>query len=145
MYRFKLEALLNHRRHQEENCQKELAQANRKLSNEQVTLEQKKRKKQDYLDKLKIKQIGLTTVSDVLLYMDYIEQLSNDIESQSILVNKSAKAVEQKRQDLIAVMKKHKTLKRLKYREMLAYQRKLMHNERKLMDELASIRHAHKM
>ena len=42
MYRFRLEALLTHRRHQEETGQKELAQAQRKLSTEREKLEKKK-------------------------------------------------------------------------------------------------------
>jgi flagellar biosynthesis chaperone FliJ len=62
-----------------------------------------------------------------------------------MLVNKFVKAVDLKRQELITVMKKHKTLKKLKHREIQAYQRKLMYDERKLMDELASIRHARKI
>ena len=56
MHRFKLEALLNHRRHQEETCQKELAQAGRRLSNELEVLEQKKRDKQESLEKLQAKK-----------------------------------------------------------------------------------------
>jgi flagellar biosynthesis chaperone FliJ len=42
-------------------------------------------------------------------------------------------------------MKKRKTLQKLKFKEKLAYQRTLMQDERKLMDELASIRHARKI
>jgi len=145
MYRFKLEALLNHRRHQEEDCQKELAKAHRRLSDERETFDQKKRKKQAYLEKLQSIKKGHTTVTDIMLYMDYIQQLSRDIENQAMQVRNSVKLVDQKRHELIAVMKKHKTLKKLRYKEMLAYQRKLMIDERKLTDELASIRHARKM
>ncbi len=145
MYRFKLETLLTHRRHQEEKCQKELAQARKRLSDERVKLEQKKRKKQEYLEILKSKQKGHTTVTDIILYTDFIQELSKDIESQAVLVNKFVSAVDLKRQELIAVMKKYKTLEKLKNREMQVYQRKLLHDERKLMDELASIRHVRKM
>ena len=45
MYRFKLEALLNYRRHQEEACQKELAQARRRLTDKREKLERKKKGK----------------------------------------------------------------------------------------------------
>ena len=145
MYRFKLEALLNHRRHQEEDCQKELAKANRRLSDEREILEQKKRKKQTSLEQLQLKKKGNTTVTDIMLYMDYIQQLSRDIEYQAMQVRNTVKLVDQKRHELIAVMKKHKTLKKLKYKEFQAYQRKLLLDERKLTDELASIRHARKM
>ena len=145
MYRFKLEALLNHRRYQEEACQKELAQARRRLTDEREKLERKKREKQESLEKLQVKKKESTTVSDIMLYMNYIQQLSIDIEDQAMHVHKTAKLVDQKRHELVSIMQKHKTLKNLKYKEQQAYQKKLMQDERKLMDELASIRHARKM
>ncbi|MBW2406878.1 MAG: flagellar export protein FliJ [Deltaproteobacteria bacterium] len=145
MYRFKLEALLNYRRHQEEACQKELAQARRRLTDEREKLERKKKEKQESLEKLQVKKKVSTTVSDIMLYMNYIQQLSKDIEDQAMLVHKTAKLVDQKRHELVSSMQKHKTLKNLKYKEQQAYQQKLMQDERKLMDEIASIRHARKM
>ena len=145
MYRFKLEALLNHRRHQEEACQKELAQARRRLTDEREKLERKKREKQESLEKLQAKKKESTTVSDIMLYMNYIQQLSKDIEDQAMHVHKTVKLVDQKRHELISIMQQRKTLKNLKYKEQQAYQQKLMQDERKLMDELASIRHARKM
>jgi flagellar export protein FliJ len=145
MYRFKLEALLNYRCHQEEACQKELAQARRRLTDKREKLEQKKKEKQESLEKLQVKKKVSTTVSDIMLYMNYIQQLSKDIEDQAMLVHKTAKLVDQKRHELVSVMQKHKTLKNLKYKEQQAYQQKLMQDERKLMDEIASIRHARKM
>jgi len=145
MYRFKLEALLNHRRHQEEACQKELAQARRRLTDEREKLERKKREKQESLEKLQVKKKESKTVSDIMLYMNYIQQLSKDIEDQAMHVHKTAKLVDQKRHELVSIMQKHKTLKNLKYKEQQAYQQKLMQDERKFMDELAAIRHARKM
>lgn len=145
MYRFKLEALLNHRRHQEEACQKELALARRRLSDEREKLEQKKKEKQETLEKLHAKKKETTNVSDIMLYMNYIQLLSRYIEDQAMHVHKTAKLVDQKRHELISIMQKHKTLKKIEYKEQQAYQRKLMQDERKLLDELASIRHARKM
>ena len=145
MYRFKLEALLNHRRHQEEACQKELAQTRRRLTDEREKLERKKREKQESLEQLQAKKHESTSVSDIMLSMNYIQQLSKDIEDQAMHVHKTAKLVDQKRHELISIMQKRKTLKNLKYREQQAYQHKLMQEERKTMDELASVRHARKM
>ena len=145
MYRFKLEALLTHRRHQEEAGQKELAQVRRKLSDEREKLDREKKEKQESLERLQAKKKESTTVSDILLYMNYIQQLSKDIEDQAMRVHKTAKLVDQKRHELVSIMQKHKTLKKLKDKEQQAYHQKLMQNERKLMDELASIRHARKM
>ena len=145
MSRFKLEALLTHRRHQKEAGQKELALARRKLSEEREKLDQKKRDKQESLESLQAKKKESTTVSDILLHMNYIQQLSRDIENQAMQAHKTAKIVDQKRQELVSIMQKHKTLKKLKIKEQQAHQRKLMQNERKLMDEIASIGHARKL
>ena len=145
MYRFKLEALLTHRRHQEEAGQKELAQARRKLFDEREKLDRKKREKQESLENLQAKKQESATVSDILLHMNFVQRLSKEIEDQAMRAHKAAKIVDQKRHELVAIMQKHKTLKKLKHREQQAYQQKLMQNERKLMDELASIRHARKM
>ena len=116
MYRFKLEALLNHRRHQEEACQKELAQARRRLTDKREKLEQKKKEKQESLEKLQVKKKESKTVSDIMLYMNYIQQLSKDIEDQAMHVHKNIKLVDQKHHELISSMRKRKTLKNLKYK-----------------------------
>jgi len=145
MYRFKLEALLNHRRYQEEVCQKELAKAQRVLSDELEKLDRKKNEKQESLEKLQTKKKENPTVSDIMLHMDYLTQLSRDIEDQALRVQNSTKLVDQKRRELISIMQKRKTLKKIKYKDWQRYQQKLMQNERKLMDEVASTRHVRKM
>jgi len=145
MYRFKLEALLSHHRHQEEVCQKELAQAGRRLSDERELLERKKREKQENLEILQTKKKESTTVSDIMFHINYIRQLSKDIEDQAVHTHNTAKLVDQKREELISIMQKHKILEKIKHKERLAYQRKSMQVERKLMDELASIRHVRKI
>ncbi len=142
MYRFKLEALLNHRRHQEEACQKELAQVRRRLSNEREELGRKEKDKQESLEKLQAKKKEFINVSDILLHMNYLQQLCKDIENQASRVHRVVKLVDQKRHELISIMQKRKTLEKIKHKENLAYQQKLIQDERKSMDELASIRHA---
>ena len=145
MYRFKLEALLNHRRYQEEVCQKELAKAQRVLSDELEILDRKKNEKQESLEKLQIKKKENPTISEIMLYMNYLTQLSKDIEGQALRVHNCTKLVEQKRHELILIMQKRKTLKNIKYKDWQTYQQKLMQDERKSMDEVASTRHVRKM
>ncbi len=144
MYRFKLEALLNHRRHQEEVCQKELAQTERQLADEQGKLRQRKREMRENIQKLQAKQKEKLNVSDIILSVNYIQQLSKNIEDQKKCVRQATKKVNQKRNELIIIVKKRKTLEKLKEKEWLAYQQIMMQTERKLMDEVASTRHARK-
>ncbi|UCD77010.1 MAG: flagellar export protein FliJ [Desulfobacterales bacterium] len=144
MYRFKLEALLNHRRHQEEICQKELARLQRQLADEQEKLRRQKQQKRENVQKLKVRQKESASVSDIILYMNYIEQLSKEIEEQATCVHEAAKKVNHKRNELIGIMKKRKTLEKLKEKDWLAYQKKMMQDERKLMDEVATTQRARK-
>ncbi len=142
MYRFKLEALLKHRCHQEEACQKELAQAQRKLDDEQEELSRKKREHRENIQKLQTKQKESGDVSGIILYINYIQQLSKEIEDQTGRVQEAAKMVDQKRNELILIVKKRKTLEKLKDKEWQTHQQKMMQDERKLMDEIASTRYA---
>ena len=145
MHRFKLEALLNHRRHQEEICQKELAQTERQLADEEGKLRRQKREQRENIQKLHAKQKERINVSVMILSVSFIQRLSKNIENQIKCVREATKKVNQKRNELIIIVKKRKTLEKLKEKEWLAYQEKMMQNERKLMDEVASTRHARKM
>ena len=144
MFRFKLEALLNHRRHQEEVCQKELAQTERQLTAEQAKLRRQKEEKRHNVQMLQAKQQDHVNVSEIILSVNYIQQLTKNIEVQKICVRDAAGKVNQKRNELIFIVKKRKTLEKLKEKEWNNYQQKMMQNERKLMDEVASTRHARK-
>ena len=144
MYIFKLEALLNHRRHQEEIHQKNLAEANRKLLHEQKKLGTKKKEKRRYVLKMQEKQQKGTTVRDIVLYMNYLGKLSILIAEQQHRFDTAVKQVEQMRVELLAIVKKRKILERLKEKEWLIYQQKMKNDERKLMDEIASARHVRK-
>jgi len=144
MYQFKLEALLNHRRHQEEICQKELAQCRRRLVGEQEKLRLKKNLKREYLLKLQEKQKGSISISNVMLYKNFITRLSEEIEVQTACMREAVKQVNLKRNELIGIVKKRKTLEKLKERDQLVYRKKLALDERKLMDEVATTRYARK-
>ena len=145
MYRFKLEPLLMHRRNQEESAQKELAQARRKLADEREKLNQAKKEKQQCIHNLQAEKRECNNFYTIKLYESYIGRLSGDIEEQGMCVQRAAHAVDQTRRKLISAMQKHKTLQKLKQKSRQNFERELLQNERKLMDELASIRHARKM
>ena len=72
------------------------------------------------------------------------DRCGKNIENQKKCVGQAKKKVTQKRNDLILCMQKHKTLEKLKEKERLAFQQKIIQKEHKLMDEVASTRHARK-
>jgi flagellar FliJ protein len=141
VYQFKLQALLNHRRHQEELCQKELAKAQQDLSNAQKKLKSIKKDKRDNIQKLQSRQTERHSASNILIFINYIAQLSRDLDAQRQQVGQASQRVTNKRDHLIAIMKKRKSLEKLKEKQRLEYQQKMMQAERKFNDEIAATRY----
>ena len=138
MYQFNLEPLLNHRRYQEEILQKELASLKSRLADEKDNLRVLKKKKRKYLRQLQQKQQMSRPVSEIKLYLHFVDHLSKEMEAQNQRILKVEKSFNLKRQELINTMKKRKTLDKLKEKGLQAHQQKLLKNERDFMDEVAA-------
>jgi len=145
MYRFKLEAFLNYRRHQEEVCQKELAQIERQLTDEREKLNRLKEDKQENTQTLQAKQKIHINISVIILSVNYIRQLAKDIEKQADCVRVATRKVNQKRSKLVMIVKKRKSLEKLKEKGQPAVQQKMNPKGGKLKDEIAPSRHSRKM
>ena len=137
MYNFNLESVLTHRKLVEENLQKELAVLRLSLVDEMVKLRNYKESRSKFLEELKQKQEEGITISDVFLYLSFIEQLSKDIEKQKKNVLELENDVEQKRQDLVEATKKKKTLEKLKDKGLKAYKQEMTKDEQEFMNEVA--------
>jgi flagellar export protein FliJ len=79
MFKFNLQPLLNHRRYQEEVLQRELAQFRNRLAAEQNKLRHLKEKKREYSLRLHQRQKLNGTVSDLILYLRYLDRLSTEL------------------------------------------------------------------
>ena len=137
MYKFNLEPLLNHRRYQEEVLQKELAGLKIRLAAEKDKLWVLRQKKRKFVQQLQEKQIDGRPASEIKLYIDFVDQLSKEMEAQRQNVLEAERNFNLKRQDLIAAMKKRKTLDRLKEKGLQAYEQEQLKKERSFMDEVA--------
>ena len=137
MYRFNLEPLLNHRRYQEEILQKELAGLKTRLAAEKDKLRVLKKKKRQYLGQLQLKQQSGRPVSEIRLYLHFVDHLSKEMNAQNQRVLRAEKGFNLKRQDLIQAMKKRKTLEKLQEKGFQAHQQKMLKKERDFMDEVA--------
>ena len=138
MYKFNLEPLLNHRRYQEEVLQKELAGLKRRLAAEKDKLWVLRQKKRKTVLQLQEKQTEGRPVSEIKLYIDFVDQLSKEMIVQRQNVLEAERNFNLKRQDLIDAMKKRKTLDRLKEKGLQAYEREQIKKERSFMDEVAA-------
>lgn len=145
MYKFHLAAVLKHKEHLEEDLKKELGVLKRLLIGEKKKLEELKHTRKEFSNELQQKQHSAITVSENLLYVRFIEQLSLRLENQKEKVLNAEKSVESKRKDLIEVMKNRKALEKLKEKGLEIYRQNLVKKEQNFMNEMASVRFNRKM
>lgn len=141
MYRFNLDSLLNYRRYQEDILQKELSDFKNQLVQHEQKLHQLKQDWRKYSRELSQQQQKGGTVSGLIMYFKYLDRLSMDIDNQKRLIAKAKKQFDRKRRELIEIVKKRKTLDRLKEKGFLTYQREMMRKDQNLMDEAAATRY----
>ncbi len=141
MYRFNLESLLNYRRYQEDILQKELADVQNELVRHEQKLHQVKQNRRKCSQDLHQRQKMGGSVSGLIMYFRYLERLSLDIDQQQRRVVKSKKQVDAKRRELLEIMKKRKTLEKLKERGFLDDMQRMRKKEQNLIDEAAANRH----
>ena len=137
MYTFSLEPLLNHRTFVEERIQKELATIQKLVLDEQEELLSYHEARNDLIATLEEKQKGETTVSEVMLYVSFIDQISADLERKRREVAETERKLHEKRNELVVAMKKRKVLDTLKERGLMAYKHELNRSEQEFLNEVA--------
>ncbi|MDH4011549.1 MAG: flagellar export protein FliJ [Desulfobacterales bacterium] len=137
MYQFNLESLLNHRRYRVEVLQKELADLKIYLDAQKDKLWVLRQKKRNTVLQLQKKQTDVRPSAEIKLYIDFVEQLSKEMEAQRHKVLEAERNFSLKRLDLVAALKKRKILDRLKEKGLHAYEQEQLKKERSFMDEVA--------
>ncbi|MBN1277434.1 MAG: flagellar export protein FliJ [Deltaproteobacteria bacterium] len=137
MYTFSLESVLNHKAFIEEQLQKELAVFKAILEDEKNHLGKLINTKKRLTAELQEKQKDGTSISEIILYIKFIDQLINDADKQKKKILDAEKRLEKKRDELIEAMKNKKTLEKLKEKKMNEYWEDLSSNERDFMNEVA--------
>ena len=145
MFKFNLESLLNHRIYTEEICQKELAEFKRLLGDEKKKLRDFKTQKQKCWAQLQRKQKEGNPASEILVYIQYNERLSQDIADQHQRVLAARKEYGQKRMALVEAMQKRKILEKLKAKELKEYEQMIRKKEQDFMNEIAVNQHNRKV
>ncbi len=140
MYKFPLGTVLNHRKFLEENIQKEFGILKRLLVDERKKLADIRNASKKCSKELRQKQQKSLTVSENLIYVQFIEQLSRNFDKQKVRVIETEQDVEKKRVDLVEAMKNRKALEKLKEKGFEEYRKNLMKQEQNFMNEMASVR-----
>ena len=137
MYKFSLEPVLKYRKLLEEDFQKDFAVLKRQLFDEKEKLSNFEQTRDRFSRELQQKQVKSISVSDILLYTDYLQEVSKEIEKQSEKILEAEKRVDQKREELVGAMKNRKIIDRLREKGLKAHALEVSKKEQNLMNEAA--------
>jgi len=137
VFRFNLQAVFEYRKSLEKTIQKELSVLKRVLLQERRKIRNLQKGKHSLLKELRERQKISLSASEILLYVRFIEQLSNDIDKQKRKIFEVEKKCDQRRDDLIEATKRRKVLEILKERGFEAYKHQMMKREQDFLDEVA--------
>ncbi|VBB42473.1 conserved hypothetical protein [uncultured Desulfatiglans sp.] len=137
MYKFPLYAVLKNEKIREELIEKELNDCYLLLFNTKNKLDKISFKRSSYIRLLELKQESGSDASLLILYSDYIDQLSLELERIEKRVRQLEAEKEDKRQELLHVVKKRNILEKLEEKGKKAHESCLLRNEQKLQDEAA--------
>ncbi|PID39983.1 MAG: flagellar export protein FliJ [Proteobacteria bacterium] len=137
MYTFKLQAVLDHRQFIEDQLNKDFAEINQRIMTIKKQMDQLRRKEMETIRALKNEQsLGISS-DQVIVYHAYLRQLGDRLANQAkTLVNVENEACE-KRDALLDAVKRRKILEKLKAQGIDRYNRAILEDEMKFIDEIA--------
>ncbi|MFH1453488.1 MAG: flagellar export protein FliJ [Armatimonadota bacterium] len=144
-FKFKLENILILKKKKEDEEKEKLAACFRKLEKEEEKLrklEEDKRNSVEYIKKKKSK--GGLDIDELKMYQLHLERLEDRIEHQKICVQDARRAAEKQREILIKAAQERKTYERLKEKKKEEFDKEADMEERKFIDELATMKYARK-
>jgi len=143
-FRFSLQAPLDHARHVAEQIELELAQLRRRLQMERDKLNSYLRRRLEQQNSLARESRGKLDLEQVRRRQRHIDALGEAVERQKLVAVAAQQAAERKREELVAAMKRRKTLERLHDRRAEEHRREMERVEQKFLDDIAVTRHAHR-
>ena len=141
MSKFKLEPLLQHRRHIEETYQRELAKTLQTLKDEKETLAELISTRDQVKRNLEQRLTENINAAELFHFNKYLDRLSSDISLQNKRIADVEDEVEQYRLKLTEAVKNRKIMDKLKDKQLSAEFEKNQKNERNFMNEIAINRH----
>jgi flagellar FliJ protein len=137
-YEFKLEALRRYRQFEEDQLQKELAEAQRVVeqAREQLKAHMALRQKTEH-EFRKSSQSGEALAPQAAMYRSYLQRLAGEIIVRHQQVQNAEKECAKVRDALLDAMKRRKALDRLKEKGEQAFIAELNSQEQKFINEIA--------
>ncbi len=139
MFRFKLDPLLNFRRRQEEEKQRDLALATREFMKVDSELEEFTEQREQAAAALNEKERQTEDVSVLKLYEDFIKGRDYDIVNKKKEVQNARDTVTKRQEELLEYVKRRRSLEAYRERREAAYIKQETRKERIFMDEVAGM------
>ena len=143
-FEFRLEPLLNLRKQEEKNIQKELMKLRKKYNDLKDKKSEYKADKKDWQQKLEEEQAEGINSTTLVKYHNYIEYLNQEIEEIELEMNYWREQIEECQDRLLDKVKERKKLSKLKERQAEEHWDKFLQEERKQTDEVATNNYNHK-
>ena len=143
---FRLEAVLRHREHLEQNAQQAFSRAQGEWRDAKRTLDDLLHYREQYRRELATKLQRNFQAEEVIRYNRYLERLKSEVQQQLVtaslgMATQLAEAKERQRRLLVAAVKNRKIIENLKSRHMENRARLTREREQKLLGEASLTRH----
>lgn len=137
-FKFRLETLLKYRKILEDQARLELAEADRRLKEEQSKLKKLEDDLNRTIEALYQKQSETVTAEELSLYSSYISRLKHNITMQEIKVAEAEKYRFECLKKLEEAMRRRKLVESLKDKQLKNYYIELLREEQKYLDEIGT-------
>lgn len=138
-FHFRLEAVLEVRRRQEDMQKQVLSQRLNQLELSQSRLQELFRQQQQHFSRIRELQHGQLQLRELEASGDYALVLKEEIANQQMKVEMCKEQVEQARAELLEIVKARKILEKLKEKHFEQYNLEALREDQKLIDEMAGV------
>lgn len=132
---FRLEALLKIRRMKEDEAKQAVTEAIHRYLVEEKKLRELITKKEDCCNQFKRKQNDIQTIETLKNYLFYIDKISEDVESQKIMLQIADKEKKNALKILVEASRERDLLDKLKEKQYDEYRNEILKQEQDLLDE----------
>lgn len=145
MFNFKLQSLLDYRRHSEGKIASQFADVKRQFNYEEDILKKLEKERSIFVYRLNTMENSKLCAVDISTYFLYIENIKLKKKYHKEIISEIATKLEKRRLELIDAIKKRKILEMLREKMLEEYRIDLISKERKELDELGTSRYARNM
>lgn len=145
MFNFRLQSVLDYMKQVEEKVVSEFADTKRRFDCEKEILKKLRKERLDSVSRLKDMEGAKLCTANVSAYFLYINYIKHKEKYHEEVISRIARELEEKRLELLNVIKKRRILEMVREKKLEEYRIYLISKERKELDELGTSRYARNM